>query len=104
MIKVFLIVMVGGFLCGCSFKAGKRAWNRLHAYKGPIQRVPEGEFYYTVVGPLVAMRVRRYLDYRTFFDNRNYELGNYFPDEATAEERIRKIQLFNLEESASITK
>lgn len=103
-LKVFLIVMISGFLFGYSFRTGKRTWNRMRAYKGPIQRQPDGEYYYTVVGPLVAMRARKYPDNRTFFDDRNFDTGNYFPDRATAEERIRKIQLFCLEESTSITK
>ncbi|WP_289292832.1 hypothetical protein [Bacteroides sp. 41_26] len=103
-IKVFIVVVVGSFLCGYGFRAGKRTWNRLRAYRGPIKRAPEGEYYYTVVGPLIAMRARGYPDCRTFFDDRNYDAGNYFPDKATAEDRIRRLQEFNLEGSASITK
>ena len=103
-IKVFIIVVISSFFCGYSFRAGKRIWNRLRAYKGPVKRVPEGGYYYTIVGPLIAMRAQRYPDCRTFFDDRNYDSGNYFPDKATAEERIRRLQEFSLEDSASITK
>lgn len=65
-----------------------------HNDSNTIQR-EVGKQYYTIIGPLIKLEVRRYVDTGSRFDIRNHEMGIYFETESDAEHRIQKIENLN---------
>lgn len=91
-----LAIWMAGFVFFWGKRAALRMWYRLTTCSRPSKRVA-GDKYYTIVGPLVKMKVRSYVDDGTFFHSRNYALGNYFASEVQAQHRMLEIQYLNLD-------
>lgn len=72
----------------------QRYFHTRHIYRGPVTR-EIGKVYYTIIGPLIKLEVRRYIDSGTSFDIRNHQMGIYFETESDAKQRIQELENFN---------